>query len=738
MKGHRKGSDLAEGPVAQPSRSAIGKTTLTGAASIQARAMTGTQGPVQDHDGVHQAAATGISGSSGTLPFLSDIQRGFGHHDVSGIEAHTDGAASEGARAMSAEAFASGNHVAFAGSPSLFTAAHEAAHVVQQRAGIAVPGGVGEVGDGHERHADQVAARVAAGESAVDLLDGVLGEPAANTSHAPGGAVQRRVENRPASHPVVREGSRGAEVEQLQTRLNEDGATPALAVDGAFGPLTRAAVIAFQGRHGLDADGVVGLRTWGVIDELGRRGIAGPTRTVLDDTRPVSQADHDAIENILNPNVPPGSTTSPAMTGTGAGGAYETEMLAALNALAASVIGNLSATPAANMTQANSMSDLAQDRVQRVFGSSIALASRTPTGEFQPGSSRMGLADATTRPVDEGTILGWTAYFMDNGSYAPGQAQAAHNFDISRAVPDRAEHDRVRDLWLDHGGRAKVTAMIRAWPAEAGTGTVFLQLRDPSYQDRVGMWGLFGTLIHEFMHLAAHPTYAAAADAIGGAARDVLVEGMDEHMTQQAWNAIRPTIAGDRALRQAVEGSFFREPVNAADYDAGSEIDHRILDNHYDSIAQADAIALRVGEANVRAAYFMGHVEAIGLGPSTRSEHSLAGLASWAPGTGGTPDRYPVPSGGETVQQVRDRTGVTEVRDAADTVQSDASHSFAAGEVLHLVGVRWHTAIAEDTRGQVATQHGISQAALERANQLSAAAPSTPIAVGTVLLIPVR
>jgi len=226
--------------------------------------------------------------------------------------------------------------------------------------------------------------------------------------------VQRKVENRPATHPVLQQGSSGAEVEHLQTRLNQDGATPPLVVDGSFGSLTRAAVVAFQGRHGLGADGTVGLRTWGALDELDRRGIAGPAHTVLDDTRPVSQADHDAIEGILNPNVPPGGA-SPAMTGIGPGGAYETEMLAGLNALAASITGGLSATPAATMTQANSMSDLAQEKVQGVFGS-IALASRKPSGEFQPGSSQMGLADASTRPVDEGTILGWTAYFMDNGS----------------------------------------------------------------------------------------------------------------------------------------------------------------------------------------------------------------------------------------------------------------------------------------------------------------------------------
>ncbi len=696
-----------------------------------------------DGDAVHRAAAAGTSGAAGPLPHLETIQPLFGRHDVSSVRAYTDGAATAGAEAMGAQAYATGDQVAFAGPPDLFTAAHEAAHVVQQAGGVQLRGGVGQVGDVHEQHADQVAARVVAGQSAVDLLDEVAAPRATTAAAATGrGAfVQRRVEDRPASHPVLREGMRDSDdVRQLQTRLNQDGAAPPLVVDGWFGPLTRAALVAFQGRHGLTPDGECGLRTWGILDELAARGINGPSTTVLDRTRPVSQADHDAIEQILNPNVTSsgGVTTSPAMTGTGPGGTYETQMIAALDALAAQYAGNLAATPVANMAQANNMADLAQERVQRVFGGSMVMASRRPNGEFHPGSSRMGLADASTRPVDQGTILGWTAYFMDNGTYQPGQIQAAHHFDNSRATPDRAEHDRVRDLWLNnHGGRAKVTQLIRSWPAEAGTGTVFVQLRDPGYQDRVGMWGLFATFIHEFMHLAAHPNYTSAADAIGGAARDVLIEGMDEHMTQQAWNAIRPTIAGDLALRQSVEGSLLQTPVNPADYAPGSAIDHRVLDNHYDSMAQADAIAARVGEDNVRAAYFMGHVEAIGLGPSTRSAHPLTGLASWRPGAGGTPDQYVVPAGGETLQEIRDRTGVQRIVDAGGTEQADVSHRFAAGEVLTVTGIRWHTAIAEDTRGQVASQHGVSQPALERANRLPAAAATTPITAGTVLLVPV-
>src|SRR5678815_137410 len=78
-------------------------------------------------------------------------------------------------QAIGAEAYATGNQVAFGTTPSLHTAAHEAAHVVQQRAGVHLKGGVGEAGDPYERHADAVADRVVAGQSATELLDQVSG-----------------------------------------------------------------------------------------------------------------------------------------------------------------------------------------------------------------------------------------------------------------------------------------------------------------------------------------------------------------------------------------------------------------------------------------------------------------------------------------------------------------------------------------------------------------------------------
>lgn len=59
--------------------------------------------------------------------------------------------------------------------------------------------------------------------------------------------------------PVLSLGDRGPEVLELQRKLNETGA--GLVEDGIFGRGTHAAVMAFQARNGLSADGVVGPMT---------------------------------------------------------------------------------------------------------------------------------------------------------------------------------------------------------------------------------------------------------------------------------------------------------------------------------------------------------------------------------------------------------------------------------------------------------------------------------------------
>jgi len=122
-------------------------------------------------DEVMSVAADGVSGSGVLLPFYDQIQRSFGRHDVSGVRAHVGDSASRANQAMGSLAYASGTNVAFGGTPDLHTAAHEAAHVVQQRSGVQLKDGVGSDGDEFEQHADAVADKVVAGGSAEALLD---------------------------------------------------------------------------------------------------------------------------------------------------------------------------------------------------------------------------------------------------------------------------------------------------------------------------------------------------------------------------------------------------------------------------------------------------------------------------------------------------------------------------------------------------------------------------------------
>ncbi len=149
-------------------------------------------------DAVLAAAARGIEAPSQSLPHLEQIQESFGKHNVSHVQAHVGGAAAEATAAMGADAYATRSHVAFANPPDLHTAAHEAAHIVQQQGGVQLKGGVGEAGDAYERHADAVADKVVAGESAEPLLDQLA---TGSRSSAPSTAIQRRADGRTERRP---------------------------------------------------------------------------------------------------------------------------------------------------------------------------------------------------------------------------------------------------------------------------------------------------------------------------------------------------------------------------------------------------------------------------------------------------------------------------------------------------------------------------------------------------------
>lgn len=107
----------------------------------------------------------------GPVPHLDTIQRSFGReHDLSSVRAQVGGSVVWWNAALGASASTRGDRMTFSTEPSLEEAAHEAAHVVQQRQGAHPPGGRSRAGDPWELQADAIAARVTRGEPVADLL----------------------------------------------------------------------------------------------------------------------------------------------------------------------------------------------------------------------------------------------------------------------------------------------------------------------------------------------------------------------------------------------------------------------------------------------------------------------------------------------------------------------------------------------------------------------------------------
>ena len=162
---------------------------------------TDTAAPAGRQTLVQDAAARGVAAGGRRMPYFAEIQKAFGRHDVSGVSAHIGGETALAAKQIGAHAYATGERVAFVREPDLFMAAHEAAHVVQQRGGVTLAGGIDAgAGDAHEQHANEVAKRVVAGQSAEDLLDryGAAG------GTAKAGSVQRIGNDTPiAEHNAI-------------------------------------------------------------------------------------------------------------------------------------------------------------------------------------------------------------------------------------------------------------------------------------------------------------------------------------------------------------------------------------------------------------------------------------------------------------------------------------------------------------------------------------------------------
>lgn len=230
---------------------------------------------------VQVAAAEGVKGAGAQLPHLDRIQQAFGQHDVTSAKAAVGGKAREASQSIGAEAYATGDSVAFAEAPDLHTAAHEAAHVVQQRQGVQLSGGVGKEGDGYERQADAVADAVVQGKSAEGLLSG-KGQskgPGVQKQSAHGAAVQKETTAGAAAPGELTSAQAASAVAFNQGKALKPAAWTQIA--GIVKSSSKVvdttmvkAIAAWQAKQGLTADGKVGDITMGwLAQESGGAGL---------------------------------------------------------------------------------------------------------------------------------------------------------------------------------------------------------------------------------------------------------------------------------------------------------------------------------------------------------------------------------------------------------------------------------------------------------------------------------
>jgi peptidoglycan hydrolase-like protein with peptidoglycan-binding domain len=191
--------------------------------------------------------------------------------DFSSVRIHSDSRADRLARALGAEAFTIGSHIALRGGRDAGTSAgrrllaHELTHVVQQSGGAGPQGGTVQrtIGDGH------------------DLA-------------APRFSGNRILEAAFDDERLIRNGARGEAVRLIQESLVAMGYTLPISVsetnttqlDGIFGPETEAAIRRFQTDAGaVLVDGIVGPETMGLLD---RHDVSQPAARPPQITGPVA------------------------------------------------------------------------------------------------------------------------------------------------------------------------------------------------------------------------------------------------------------------------------------------------------------------------------------------------------------------------------------------------------------------------------------------------------------------
>lgn len=414
-------------------------------------------------------------------------------------------------------------------------------------------------------------------------------------------------------------------------------------------------------------------------------------------------------------------------------------MLDNLNANMPSIhdVSSTARVPIANL---EGPGNAAKKVVDQRFNEWISVAALTPSQSslrhgfaFRASGAGKNLFDANDKtqrslaglPIDAHDLADWIA------ESAGAAAMAPHNFSPTRGgeeqaflqteilVPFVATQKADLELFDLFGfaitdprtGKIVIgTATSPGLSAAPGSGGA------PSPAERDVRWSAWETLVHEYIHTLEHPVFHSA----GGASNRIMSEGFCTMFSEEVLLDQIPKAPKDASLRADIEGGSFPEPPagTVPKFNAGS---------YTEFLAHAKAIRSRVGDNAVKAAFFQGHVEFLGLDPTGGNAAPVAAAAR---------DLVMVPSGIATVADLAKAANVA-VADIAAANRGLTGSTVISGSV-HIPGAREHIVVqagphGSETREQIAKQNGVTESALADANP---AAPWGSLTAGMHLLIP--
>jgi len=607
--------------------------------------------------------------------------------DFGDVRLHDDAAAARTTESLGARALAVGQHIAFA--PNRYAPgtaigdaliAHELAHVVQQ----SEPGRLARAADSEAR------LELDADTAAVSALDVLHGGP-------PGARGLR---------PALRAGLR------LQRC---PGSSPAPA-PSASPPAPAPPIVVAAGRNQ-------------------RVGTGELTTAQL----------HDIQNEVFPAAAPSPGTTAPRLWDgrTGATNAVahrkqlKKQMLKAMNKFLDDQMVSINpmASGAVPHTTVGSLAGAgksAKRHVDAMFGEYASAAALTAPqvhvrGSFtmRPGIDLIDRTDPTQFATDPSDLADWIAQTAPDAQ----AAQTAHALVKDRSAEERdwLAHEVVApfttarnhdlDLFDRFGFFDTTRRRITILPTLASGGSnAAVASGAPSEALRRQQWATWQLLVHEYIHTLEHPTFQAAR---GG--NRVLFEGFCEYFALQVKRHWVPIIKADvdQTTRIEVEGADAAghawpgfDPNWIGTPDPGAYAAY---------VTHTEAIRDKIGhggEEALRGAFFQGHIELIGLQPSGSIATTALHLT----------DDVHVPAG------ITDRATLAV---AANVPEADIIHDnpalpaagLTAGAPVRIVGTSEHIVVQADptsdvptgsptpeTPGQIATQNGITEAALRRAN----------------------